>query len=383
MYPNTMRGVLSDKKKTPKKDGMKLADGMNKATQLWNWILPPCGDAVNTWYKFSIKKLCCNDTTFFPFRSLGCADLRTDMDGILLKNSSPDSIYYAQQWKEGEVSTLPTYPVTYFQTTYLSHLPIQCTVKVGEKDCTIVSVNAEGLCDTQPRAPTTVYTKTSGRNVETVKMTQSDSPSKENPIKTEVFSFIRERLRNQVELICIQELFLQDKSTHKDGKALLEEFCGRYLDEYEVYYDGFICGMIVLKTWLEENQPKPTPPKPLEGPLKSILKKDGTRKGKNVRIAGRTRKRGGAPIPLSPGQDQKQTVIKLSQDGYSLYVVNVCLSPLYHLKKQYLHENEMRFVMDYLSKLNAFSNGVLFIGDHKHNGIELYNSIRQESSRRT
>lgn len=87
-------------------------------------------------------------------------------------------------------------------------------------------------------------------------------------------------------------------------------------------------------------------------------------------------------MTFPPNQDQKQSVMKIHQDGASLFIVNVCLSPLFHLDKQKIHENEMRFVLEYLKTVNAFSTGVVFIGDHKHNVIEFYNTIRPESYKR-
>ena len=87
-------------------------------------------------------------------------------------------------------------------------------------------------------------------------------------------------------------------------------------------------------------------------------------------------------MTFPPNQERKQGVMKIHQDGESLFIVNVCLSPLFHLKNQKIHENEMRFVIEYLTLVKAFSTGVVFIGDHKHNVIEFYNTIRPESSKR-
>jgi hypothetical protein len=321
---------------------------------LWKQILPECEDTVNTWYKFSVKKLCCTDPTFYPIRLLGCSDLQDDFDSLFLRNAAPDSMYYAREWKEGVPTSFPSYTTDRFPYACmdLGHIPIQCTLPLGNGRITLVSWNLSGMCNTQKRT-SKVFTTTSGDVTKTTTVSEGEP---RNPIKDQVLSFIQDQLKNKVDVLCLQELFLPDKSTHTDGKMLLEEFCGKYLPEYDVYYDGFICGMIVHKRLVDKQ---------------STQAKQGGRG---------TRKRKGGAVPFPSGQDYKQTVLKLHQ-GETMYLVNVCLTPLHHLKKQHVHENDMRSVMEYLQSLRAFSNGVLFVGDHKHNGIDFYGTIRQETSR--
>lgn len=345
MYPNTM---LTAKVFTDKSKELLQSDVYGTMLKLWRQILPECEDTVNTWYKFSIKKLCCTEPTLYPIRLLGCSDLRGDFDSLFLKDATPDSMYYAREWKEGVPTSFPSYTTDRFpyQCMDLGHIPIQCTLPLGNGHITLVSWNISGMCNIQKRA-SKVFTTTSGNMTKTTTVTEGQES---NPIKDQVISFIQEKLKNKVDVICLQELFLPDKSTHTDGKRLLEEFRGPY--DYEVYYDGFIGGMLVHKRLLPKQGGK------------------GTRKYK-----------GGGPVPFPSGQDYKQTVLKLHQ-GETMYLVNVCLTPLYHLKKQNVHEHEMRAVIEYLHSLRAFSNGVLFVGDHKHNGIDFYGTIRPESSRR-
>jgi len=271
-------------------------------------------------------------------------------------------MYYAREWKEGVPTAFPSYTTDRFpyQCMDLGHIPIQCTLPLGNGQITVVSWNLSGMCNTQKRAK--VFTTTSGDVTKTT--TVSDGPTHTNPIKDQVVSFIQEKLKNKVDVICLQELFLPDKSTHT-GKQLLEEFRGKH--DYEVYYDGFIGGMIVHKRLVD----------------KQDKQEKQAKQDKQAKQGGRgTRKyKGGGPVPFPSGQDYKQTVLKLHQ-GETMYLVNVCLTPLHHLKKQHVHEHEMRAVIEYLHSLRAFSNGVLFVGDHKHNGIDFYGTIRQESSRR-
>jgi hypothetical protein len=360
---------------------VKPPDIYSRMVELWETIMPTCRDVVNTWYKFSIQQVCCTNTTYYPVRSLGCSDLMGDLDSILLKNNSPDAIYYAKEWKEGVPTSFPkmSYETHPNVSNLLSHIPIQLTLPLGKKKITILSWNISGLCNKQKRIEASIRTTTTG----TTTVTSSTSQEVVREIverKAPVLTFIQDQLRKGVEVICLQEIFLPDKSTHT-GDKLLIEFCGPYIEQYSVFYDGFIGGMIVKKTLLDYSAPA-APPAPPAAPILPAAPA-----APRVRFAGRKTRRvktGGEfkMMTFPPNQDQKQSVMKIHQDGESLFIVNVCLSPLYHLNQQKIHENEMRFVIEYLNMVKAFSAGVVFIGDHKHNVIEFYNTIRPESFKR-
>jgi hypothetical protein len=333
----------------------------DKVKHVWNTILPSCEDIVyNTWYKFAIKKFCCSETTQYPVRSLGCKDIMEDLDGMLLKNSSSNSIYYACNWTEGVVPIFPSIKSYTYQHVSLlfSNVPISCTIH----GITVLSWNLSGLCNHEKRPNATTFTTTSGTTSSITTVSQQQLPV-QNEMKPVAIQFIQEQLQKKVKVICLQELFLPDRSTHTDGNQLLKEFCGKYKD-YACYYDNFIGGMIIHNSLIEK--PKPT----LKG-------------GRKRKLTRRYRKGGATKLlPFPPNQDNKLSIIKIYVHQQPLYIVNVCLSPLYHSAKQYVHENEMRYVMAHLSLLKAFSDGVLFIGDHKHNTIDFYKTIRPESSMR-
>jgi len=373
------------------------ADMYSTLSDLWKNFMAPCEDSVNTWYRFSIRKVCCANSTYYPVRSLGCSDLRCDLDSIFLKNNSPDAIYYAREWNEGVKTQFPEIEqATTYQnvSNLLSHVPIQWRVPLGKnkKKVTLISWNLGGLCNKQKRVEATIRTTTTGTTTTTAS-TSMEVVREVLERKAPVLNFIQEQLKKGVDVICLQEIFLPDKSTHTGNKLLLE-FCGAFSNEYSVFYDGFIGGMIIKKSLLNFPAPGTAPAPGAGGPggpggpagaPKSALKKVSFYEG-GSRKKHKTRKTyiGGnfEMMTFPPNQERKQGVMKIYQDGESLFIVNVCLSPLFHLKNQKIHENEMRFVIEYLTLVKAFSTGVVFIGDHKHNVIEFYNTIRPESSKR-
>ena len=357
MYSNSMNGRFTTLyNQIPMKD--KFTDLYNNSTlfniiknprYVFDYLLPYCGEIIhNPSYKFAVQKMCCSATTFYPEKSFHCSDLRQDIDSLLLKNYSSDSIYSACSWEKGKTPNfLKVTTKTHDPLAQFSHVPISCIVN---GNITIVSINFSGLCHREKPVAENYF-----RLDETSRITVMNSSTENSSDREEIaIEFIQEQL-DDADVICLQDIYLPD-FIDPNGKLVKRLLRGN--TEFNSYYDGFTGAILVRKELVQIKTP-------LKKQTIKIEKKGGTR-----------RFRGGGenkPIPFSTERNRpKQSVLKITKEGTTMYVVNVSLSPLYHSKKKSIHENEMRKVFDYLKSVNAFSYGVIFIGDHKHQDIDLY-----------
>jgi len=308
----------------------------------WNTVFPYCGEMMyNEKYKFAIQKMCCSETTYYPEQSFECDDLSQDIDSLLLKNFSSDAIYSACSWQKGKPPQFRNVKTTtYPPLPSFSHIPIQCSVD----DLSILSIGLSGLCHREkPSMNNSILFQQNSLVVNT-------SVNQPSTLETIAIDFFQAHLA-KVDVVCLQNIYLPDFIDTR-GKVITRLLGGN--TDFKIYYDGYT-GAILVRNELIKNKPN----------TRSILKKGGTRK---VRGGGDNQMISFPKVKNKP----QQSIIKVTKRGKTTFIVNVSLSPLYHSKKKNIHENEMRPVLDYLKNVNAFSHGVIFIGDHKHNNVDLY-----------